>query len=251
MKLPAGRAYRQHIPLITGENVINFSPWGDPGVPVSGEALICLQFFPMGCRKCGGRLLAIHSDNPDILLRAAREALLENVQGISMAQATGNTKLPDASPSAQTLIIETLLSMNLNRFDALDERQPYSVTAYHLTNSGQSSPLDERNPPLKIYHLPMRIIRFLAKANNPDHLNTWNMLVARGKERPKSSKNKQVVQQKEKGNKGTQELAPRRERNYFYEDLFRLPQGISSLRDKVLLIRSKSAWTSNGCIENA
>ena len=46
------------------------------GVPVSGEALLCLQFFPMGCRKCGGRLLAIHSDNPDIL-RAAREALLE------------------------------------------------------------------------------------------------------------------------------------------------------------------------------
>src|SRR5262249_26258628 len=49
--LPPGRAYRQHIPLITGEDIINFSPAGDPGLPVSGEALLCLQFFPMGCRK--------------------------------------------------------------------------------------------------------------------------------------------------------------------------------------------------------
>jgi CRISPR-associated protein Cst1 len=225
-ELPVGRAYRQHIPLITSENVINFSPWGDPGLPVSGEALLCLQFFPMGCRKCGGRLLAIHSDNPDILLRAAREALLENIQGISIAQATGDTKLTDASPSAQTLIIETLLNMDLNRFYALDDRQPYSITAYHLTNSGQSSPLDDRNPPLKIYYLPMSIVRFLAKANNQDHKDTWNLLVARGRERPKPSRNKQVVQKKEKGNKGDQETELRRGRNYFYEDLFRLPQGV-------------------------
>lgn len=77
-KLPLGRAYRQHIPLITGEGVINFSAWGDPGLPVSGEALLCLQFFPMGCRKCGGRLLAMHSDNPQIILAAARQALREN-----------------------------------------------------------------------------------------------------------------------------------------------------------------------------
>src|SRR5438067_4039270 len=85
--LPPGRAFRQHIPLITGEGIINFSPWGDPGLPVSGEALLCLQFFPMGCRKCAGRLLAIHSDNPEIILAAARKALDEYTMAISLAKA--------------------------------------------------------------------------------------------------------------------------------------------------------------------
>ena len=98
-ELPPGRAYRQHIPLITGEGIINFSAGGEPGLPVSGEALLCLQFFPMGCLKCGGRLLAIHSDNPRIILAAARRALQENREAITLARASGETKLPDASSS--------------------------------------------------------------------------------------------------------------------------------------------------------
>jgi CRISPR-associated protein Cst1 len=221
-ELPPGKAYRQHIPLITGENVINFSPWGDPGVPVSGIALLCLQFFPMGCLKCGGRLLAIHSDNPDILLAAAREALHKNEQGISLARVKGETKLPDASSSAQTLIIETLLNMDLNRLDALDAKQPYSVTAYHLTNSGQSSSLDERNPLLKIYHLPMNIIRFIRAAYHPDYKDAWNALVVRGWERPKPPKNRRADQPK--GREEEVSISSRRGRNYFYEDIFRLPE---------------------------
>ena len=110
--LPPGRAYRQHIPLITGEDIINFSPWGDPGLPVSGEALLCLQFFPMGCRKCAGRLLAVHSDNYDILQAAAEQAWKENIAAILLAQATNETKLPDASPSAPSLIIETIITLS-------------------------------------------------------------------------------------------------------------------------------------------
>ncbi len=234
-ELPPGRAYRQHIPLITGENVINFSPWGEHGLPISGEALLCLQFFPMGCRKCGGRLLAIHSDNPDILLTAAREALQGNEREISKARINGETKLPDASSSAQTLIIETLLDLDLSRLDALSEKQPYSITAYHLTNSGQSSPLDERSPLLKIYHLPMNIVRFLRASNHSDYKSTWNMFVARGRERPKPPKSKQGVQQKEKEGKWDEEPSSYRSRNYFYEDIFRLPENARSFVKKYFL----------------
>src|SRR5256884_785039 len=146
--LPPGRAYRQHIPLITGEGIINFSPWGDPGLPVSGEALLCLQFFPMGCRKCAGRLLAIHSDNPEIMLAAARKALDENIRAISLAKAQGETKLPDAPSTVQTLLVDTLLDLDHQQYRTRKAYQPFSITAYHLTNSGQSSPLDEKSPPL-------------------------------------------------------------------------------------------------------
>jgi CRISPR-associated protein Cst1 len=222
-ELPPGRAYRQHIPLITGEGTINFSPWGDPGLPVSGKALLCLQFFPMGCRKCSGRLLAVHSDNPAILMAMAREALHENMEGISLARATGETKLPDASPSAQTLIVQTLVSMDQQRFYAREDRQPYSVTAYHLTNSGQSSPLDEKSPPLKTYHLPMPIVRFLGKMYQPDYKPTWNALVARGKERPKVAEGKQDATKSGTKEVKSVESGSYHARNYFCEDVLRLP----------------------------
>ncbi len=143
-ELPPGRAFRQHIPLITGEDIINFSPWGDHGLPVSGEALLCLQFFPMGCYKCAGRLLAVHSDNPDLLLEAARDAWETNNGAITLALASGETKLTDASSSAPSLLIETILKFTQKQERALRKRQPYSVTAYHLTNSGQSSPLERK-----------------------------------------------------------------------------------------------------------
>ena len=216
-ELPPGRAYRQHIPLITGEGTINFSPWGDPGLPVSGKALLCLQFFPMGCRKCNGRLLAVHSDNPKILMAAAREALLENIEGISLANASGNTKLRDASPSAQTLVIETLLRMDIFQQDAFEEKEAYSITAYHLTNSGQTSPLDERSPFIRMHQLPMRIIQFLHTRHDPRYQQEWQRLVERGWSLLPPDKNKS------EGSEYSREELARRRRNFLYEDIFRLP----------------------------
>src|SRR5256884_1469156 len=218
-ELPSGRAYRQHIPLITGEGIINFSAWGDPGLPVSGEALLCLQFFPMGCRKCGGRLLAIHSDNPKIILAAARRALQENTAAITLARARSETKLPDASSSPHTLLIETLIDMDFRQQDAHEEKQPYSITAYHLTNSGQTSPLDEKSPPLRIFHLPMNIVRFLRTRHHPDYKEAWQHLVERGWERPKPTKSKD-----ESGEEIGEISSTKRRRNYLYEDIFRLPE---------------------------
>jgi CRISPR-associated protein Cst1 len=236
-ELPLGRAYRQHIPLITGEGVINFSAWGDPGLPVSGEALLCLQFFPMGCRKCGGRLLAMHSDNPQIILAAARKALRENTEAISLARARGETKLQDASSSPQTLLIETILDMDLRQLDAKEERQPYSITGYHLTNSGQSSPLDENSPPLRIYYLPMNIVRFLHKLSNPDYGRTWQGLVSRGWERSKPSK------RKDSSEEGKETVPTKGRRNYLYEDIFRLPENARSFV-RTYLLRSPKRSTA-------
>jgi CRISPR-associated protein Cst1 len=232
-ELAPGRAFRQHIPLITSENIINFSPWADPGLPVSGEALLCLQFFPMGCRKCAGRLLAVHSDNPDILQAAAKDAWQENVAAITLARASLETKLPDASSSAPSLVIETIIKQASKQtriqqahIQRRRREEHYSVTAYHLTNSGQSSPLDEKSPPLKIYLLPMSSVRFLHIATtNPDYIATWNRLVAYGQQRLKPAKDKQGKQQEGTGD--GMHVVRKGARNYFYEDIFRLPQEAS------------------------
>ncbi|HIE12336.1 MAG TPA: type I-B CRISPR-associated protein Cas8b1/Cst1, partial [Desulfotomaculum sp.] len=134
-RLLPGRAFRQHIPLVTGEEVINFHPWGDAGLPVSGKAALCLQAFALGCAKCGGRLLAVHSDNPELTCEFAARFLEYNRQALLLAHEAGSRKMPEAKSSAKTLLIETLLEIERRRQEEAIVRQPCSVTAYHLTNS--------------------------------------------------------------------------------------------------------------------
>ena len=88
-----GRAFRQHIPLTTGEDVINFHPYGDAGLPVSGKAILAIQAFPLGCAKVAGRLLAVHSDNEELLLHFASSFLTQNRRLIQLAQEAGSTKI--------------------------------------------------------------------------------------------------------------------------------------------------------------
>jgi CRISPR-associated protein Cst1 len=218
--LPPGRAFRQHVPLITGEGVINFYPWGDVGLPVSGKAALCLQAFPLGCAKCGGRLLAVHSDNPELTFSFAKRFLNENRRALSLARQAGSRKMPEAKSSVKTLLIETLLEIERSRRDKATEGQPASVTAYHLSNSGQSNPLDDRNPPLTIYQLPLELTGFLYALVSPAYRQEWQAIVDRAW---------RLVPPTQKSRKTGRSAGDNRpQRNYLYEDLFRLPDNASS-----------------------
>lgn len=215
-KIPPGRAFRQHIPLITGEGVINFYPWGDAGLPISGKALLCIQFFPMGCAKCGGKLLAVHSDNPDLTYEFAAEFLEQNRAAVMLAQQAGEKKMPEASASAKTLLIRTFLDIERKRLDLGQGSRPCSVTAYHLTNSGQSNPLDT-NPPLEIYHLPLELTAFLSQLIGPEYKSLWQRIEDRAWQLDPTSATENSRRKSASGKTG-----PRR--NFLYEDIFRLPE---------------------------
>ncbi len=202
-----GRAFRQHVPLTTGEGVINFHPYGDAGLPVSGLSLLAIQAFPLGSAKCEGKLLAVHSDHPKMLLHFARAFLESNQQSISIAQQQGSSKLPESHFNLRTLLIDTLLKADELRFERLDDLGPFSITAYHLSNSGQQ-------PSLDIYHLPLEVIDYLRTMLRDPYAQDWRPIVQRAWERaPKPSGKKK----KEAG-----EFTPRK--NYLYEDIFRLPE---------------------------
>ncbi|MCZ7571792.1 MAG: type I-B CRISPR-associated protein Cas8b1/Cst1 [Ardenticatenaceae bacterium] len=206
-ELPLGRAFRQHIPLLTGEGVINFHPYGDAGLPVSGKALLAIQAFPLGCAKCGGRLLAVHSDNPALTLHFAAAFLNTNRQAVQLAQAAGSTKMPEVHLGSRTLLITTLLDAAEMQREAREEEKLFSLTAYHLSNSGQG-------PGLDIYHLPLQIIGFLRDMHRAEYRQAWNTIVGRAWE----------VAPVKKGRKreaDDQPFQPRR--NWLYEDLFKLP----------------------------
>jgi CRISPR-associated protein Cst1 len=201
-ELEPGRAYRQHIPMLTGEGVINFGAEGEPGFPVSGLTLLAIQAFPLGCKKCMGRLLGVHSDSPEIIRHFATAFLRENQRLVNLAQLSGDSKLPEPAQSPLTLLMETFVEVEWFRKDAREEGRPFSVTAYHLSNSGQG-------PQLDIYHLPFQITTFVRRMWRAEFRQKWQAIVNRAWQKPK-------------GKKGEQDFQPRY--NTLYEDLFRLPE---------------------------
>lgn len=227
--LAQGRAFRQHIPLLTGEDVINFHPNGDAGLPVSGKALLAIQAFPLGCAKVAGRLLAVHSDNDELLLHFARTFLIKNRRSVQLAQTANSSKMPEANLSQKTLLISTLLQANEMQRDAYKDEQLFSLTAYHLTNSGQGVGLD-------IYELPLQIIGFLGDMQLAEYHADWSVVVQRAWA---------IAPPLKKGAKPDPDFQPRR--NYIYEDLFNLPENARAfLRTYFLRIAFRYARADQG-----
>ncbi len=209
-KLPVGRAFRQHIPLLTGEGFINFHPYGDRGLPVSGEALLAIQALPLGCAKTAGRLLMVHSDNPDIIFHFAREFLEHNRRTVQVAQAAKSNKMPESHRKHRTLLIETLLEAEQMQTDSSkNEETLFTVTAYHLSNSGQG-------PGLDFYFLPFQAVGFLRVMETAKYENAWHRIVRRAWEIEPPLKRRRQSR--------TEPEEPfRPARNWLYEDLFGLP----------------------------
>lgn len=212
-KLAPGRAARAQIPLTQGDEDINFYPNGDAGLPVAGQALLCLQAFPLGCAKLAGRLLAVHASQPEITLAFAREFLRINRANILTAQQAGETKMPETRYGIGTLLADTLMKVMAESQYLADA--PFSITAYHLTN-GQS-------PAMDIYHLPLGVTGFLRLARTPRYRPAWERIVQAWQ--PREAENTTSSSHRKHSNraKGTTRK-PAVQRNALYEDLLRLPE---------------------------
>ncbi len=202
-KLQPGRVGRAQMPLLQGDDAINFFINGDPGLPMAPEAILALQTMPLGCAKIGGGLLAVHCDDEQLTIGFANQFLQRNLSDVARAQAAGEEKLPGSLRSLKTLLIETLTDI-LNRQSRFSQRRP-AITAYYF-NNGQS-------PFLEIYHLPLQITGFLLAVQTPTYRRIWNELVKRSW---------QTVATTGKRGKTAESTEPRF--NYLYEDLFTLPE---------------------------
>jgi CRISPR-associated protein Cst1 len=211
-RLPSGRAARAQIPLTFGDEYINFYPYGTQGLPIAGETSLCLQAFPLGCAKCGGRLLAVHSDNDELTYHFAATFLRENRKAVQLAQAANSAKMPETQFSHRTLLIDTLLRADQMQREAREDEQLFSLTAYHLSNSGQG-------PGLDIYFLPRQIVGFLRDMYQAEYRTDWSAIVRRAWE---------VAPTKKGGRTTDQAFTPRR--NLLYEDLFGLTDDLNKAR---------------------
>ncbi|MCZ2126147.1 MAG: hypothetical protein LC099_00040 [Anaerolineales bacterium] len=241
---PMGRVFRHSFPMSTGEDVINFYPYGDAGLPISGIALLCIQALPLGSAKVGGKLLAVHSDNPDLTYKFTEKFLKKNRNLINLAETNKSEKLPEAGSTAKTLLVRTLIEIEEARLQEKEAQKPYSVTAYHLSNSGQSNPLD-KNPPLEIYHLPLEITDFLSAIVGANYRSEWQKVEQRAWRLTKTEMNaqKEGENKRKKSANKVESKDERPRRNFLYEDLFRLPENASTfVRLYFLRIPKRNSW---------
>ncbi len=195
--------FRQHVPMLTGEGAINFFSQGRPGLDLCGGCMLSIAAMPLGALRCQGRALLVHSDSEELLYQLAARHLRDHQRKLQLADVKEGEKYPDAK-EPRTRLIEELCgwartALEENEAAALAETRPISVTAYHLTNSGQG-------PDLTIYQLPCAILRFLVRVQGDRYRRTWS----------------QLVQAAWRLNDREDEAA---RRNFLYEDLLRLPEG--------------------------
>lgn len=201
------RVSRDMLPMVNGRGVMNFSPMGDAGLPVSDVILLAIHALPLGCVITQGALLAVESDDADLMFEFVKANLEENLRFINLADQNGYEKFPNLS-SYKTRLIDVLVSAFRRSEGKLKEddfRAP-SLNAYHFSNNGTSARIT-------IHALPSSTVQFVWEAGKDEHGAVWQRIAARGRteDKPESEELKQ------KAPKLTQ-------RNLIYEDLFDLPE---------------------------
>src|SRR5439155_6065857 len=109
-----------------------------------------------------------------------------------------------------------------------------SVTVYHLTNSGQG-------PDIDVFNLPSEVVSFVVKASRAPTADLWNRMVARAWEIPAPPRERDSKSSRKAPKLESPPQAPHagKNRNFLYEDLFRLPDDAARFIRTYLLRR---AW---------
>lgn len=185
---------RSQMPMLTGAGVMNFFPAGLSEMPVAAPYLLAIQALPLGGRRSEGKLLMVHCDDPEFTLQFAKKYLATNRRIVQLAQTNKlpavddpdnlldrelpgglskekKPKYPDAKAPG-SLLMDDLIEIISDRGSGKMRRTPTSVTAYHLSNSGQG-------PSLAILHIPSEFVEFLAELHRPEYSGKWKPIVAR------------------------------------------------------------------------
>ncbi len=198
--LPATHlVHRSQVPMLTGEDVINFFPAGRGTLPIAGPYLLAIQALPMGGRRAEGRMLLVHSDDGSLMTALAAKYVADNRRLLDLARKgqlpardgpdpllerehaakDGNEpKYPDAK-APTSLVASDLMDVCARR--NVDGQSYASVAVYVLSNSGQG-------PSLQVHFIPSQVVRFLALVQRSGAARYWQQLVARSWLEPSKKK---------------------------------------------------------------
>lgn len=203
LETDSGNAYRELVPMLTGQGVINFFPWGQHGLPVCGLCLVALQALPIGAPSCEGKALVVASDEPDQVVTLVKDWLPELLRRAQLSSVTGE-KI-DTWKAPRTRLVERLVDLERRRAFATG---PAAFTVYHMSNSGQG-------PDLRIHFLPASVVGFVRQAQAAAYHQAWQAVERR---------QWRAARRKSTDRDPTPDERPLW-RNTFYEALFQLPVG--------------------------
>ncbi len=205
------------VPMVGGEDSINFFPEGTPKMALCRACTIALLAMPFGTLNSDGKCFIVHSHHTATLQQLVKLYLGYNIRDFALPNLAKrpNHKYP------KTQLIENLIQAGLHTSKAA------SITAYLFVASSQ-------NADIQIFHLPSSIIDFVRSASRADE-KAWQQIVNRAWELEKVSKSKESKDQEEDNN-----TIVYGKRNFFYEALFDLPQNaVSFLRTYLLRNKTK------------
>lgn len=222
--------HRGQIPMLTGEETLNFFPAGLGGLLVAGPYLTAIQALPMGCKRVEGKLFAAIADVPELTLALTRRYVEDNRRLIALARAGKLTKdsgpqqglereismgekYPDSKSPASLITWDLMEVLNASRLFQTSDRRSASLTCYWLSSSGQG-------PSLDLFFLPSNLIRFLVLAGSARYRDPWQRAVSQawrpaGKQDDSSKKRKATHAPSSIG-------GPGRSRNDLLDDLVRI-----------------------------
>ncbi len=200
------RVSRDMLPMLNGRGVINFGGLGVAGLPVCDWVLLAIHAMPLGCLISQGRLLAVDSDDADLVFEFVKRNYEHNRLNLSAAASAGWRKLPNQSSFKTALINQLVDISHLPNGQERFERRPPSLTAYHFSNSGT-------DPKIDIYALPSPAVSFVATASSGKYQQSWGQIVFLAWQGDPTDDQKQLEDPEPKLTR----------RNFLYEDLFDLP----------------------------
>lgn len=182
---------RTHLPMFSGEAVMNFRPDGTTSVPVAGPFAVALMFLPLASRRAEGKLLAVHADDPALTLQFARLYLNDNRRLLAMPLPTEKAvfhpdfereqpswdtakkhyKFADAK-GPRSLVVADLTAIAGEAFPNDVRPHPVAVNAYLLSNSGQG-------PSLDLFDVPSGLVSFIARASGARTQQAWKAVQRR------------------------------------------------------------------------
>lgn len=199
------RVSRDMLPMINGRGVMNFSPMGEAGLPVSDVILLAIHALPLGCVITQGALLAVESDDLGLMHDFVKANLEKNQLFISLSRENGYEKFPNLS-SYKTRLMDVLVNSFVQGEGKRETYRATSLNAYHFSNNGTSARV-------AIYALPSSTVMFVRDASQNEYASSWRKIIQRGWTEDKP----EAAELEQKAPKLTR-------RNFIYEDLFDLPE---------------------------
>ncbi len=227
---------RTHLPMFSGEGVLNFRPNGEAFVPAAGAYVVALMFLPMASRRAEGRLLAVHADDPALMLRFAKRYLDDNRRLLALPLPTTRAPIHEGYDREQpmwdaakkrykfadakgprSLVVHDLTAIAAEALPSDARPRPTALTAYLLSSSGQG-------PSLDVFHVPSGAVTFVVKAAGASTASAWRAVAARFQALSEADDDGGTVSSSGKKRAGVNKAKPIAgragwSRNYAFEDL--------------------------------